>query len=121
MKLLFDLFPVILFVVAYVMTDSIYVATAVIIPASIAQVVYAKLRYGKVDRMLLASMVLVVVMGGLTPGVLGEEFASSGADLFLVHRDRAFSHRARVRCGAAPAATALEPQRAGARRGCRRG
>jgi len=74
MKLLFDLFPVILFVAAYVLTDSIYVATAVIIPASIAQVVYAKLRHGKVDRMLLASMVLVVVMGGLTLALKDERF-----------------------------------------------
>jgi len=74
MKLLFDLFPVILFVAAYVLTDSIYVATAVIIPAAIAQVVYAKLRHGKVDRMLLASMVLVVILGGLTLALRDERF-----------------------------------------------
>jgi len=74
MKLLFDLFPVILFVVAYVLTDSIYVATAVIIPASIAQVIYARLRHGKVERMLLASVALIVILGGLTLALQDERF-----------------------------------------------
>ena len=74
MKLLFDLFPVLLFVAAYVLTDNIYVATAVIIPATVAQVVYAKLRHGKVDRMLLASMVLIVILGGLTLALRDERF-----------------------------------------------
>jgi intracellular septation protein len=66
MKFLFDLFPVILFVAAYVLTDNIYVATAVIIPATLAQVAYARIKFGKVDRMLWVSLILIVVMGGLT-------------------------------------------------------
>jgi intracellular septation protein len=66
MKFLFDLFPVILFVSTYMITESIYTATAVIIPATIAQVVYARVKHGKVDKMLWASLVLIVVMGGLT-------------------------------------------------------
>jgi len=66
MKFLFDLFPVILFVATYVLTDDLLIATAVIIPASIAQFAYVWFRYHKVDKMLLASVVLVVVMGGLT-------------------------------------------------------
>jgi intracellular septation protein len=66
MKFLFDLFPIILFVVTYVLTDDIYLATAVIIPATIVQVAYARLRYGKVDKMLWASLVLILVMGSLT-------------------------------------------------------
>jgi intracellular septation protein len=66
MKFFFDLFPVILFVATYMLTDSIYIATAVIIPASIAQVVFARIRYGKVDKMLWASLALILVMGGLT-------------------------------------------------------
>lgn len=66
MKFLFDLFPVVLFVSTYMLTGSIYVATAVIIPATLAQVIYAKLRHGKVDRMLWVSLALIVVMGGLT-------------------------------------------------------
>lgn len=74
MKFLFDLFPVILFVAAYVGTGSIYVATAVIIPAAVAQVAYAWLRHRKVDRMLLVSMVLVLVLGGLTLFLHDERF-----------------------------------------------
>jgi intracellular septation protein len=66
MKFLFDLFPVILFFTAYAITGDIYIATAVIIPATILQVVYARIRYGKVDKMLWASLVLIIVMGSLT-------------------------------------------------------
>jgi intracellular septation protein len=74
MKFLFDLFPVVLFVATYMLTDSIYLATAVIIPASIAQVVFARLRYGKVDKMLWASLVLIVAMGGLTLALQDKRF-----------------------------------------------
>lgn len=74
MKFLFDIFPVILFVAAYVWTDSIYIATAVIIPASIAQVAYAWFRHRKVERMLLISMLLVLILGGLTLLLQDERF-----------------------------------------------
>lgn len=74
MKFLFDLFPVVLFVSTYMVTESIYVATAVIIPATIAQVIYARLRHGKVDKMLWASLVLIVVMGGLTLALQDKRF-----------------------------------------------
>lgn len=66
MKFLFDLFPVILFFAAYAVTGDIFIATMVIIPATIVQVIFAKLKFGKVDAMLWASMVLIIVMGGLT-------------------------------------------------------
>ena len=66
MKVLFDLFPVALFVLTYVLTDDIYLATAVIIPATIAQVAFAHFKYGKVDKMLWASLVLILIMGSLT-------------------------------------------------------
>jgi intracellular septation protein len=74
MKFLFDLFPVVLFVSTYMVTESIYVATAVIIPATIAQVVYARVRHGKVDKMLWASLVLILVMGGLTLALQDKRF-----------------------------------------------
>jgi len=74
MKFLFDLFPVILFVATYVWTDSIYAATAVIIPATIAQVGYVWMRYRKVEKILLVSMVLIVIMGGLTLFLKDERF-----------------------------------------------
>jgi intracellular septation protein len=66
MKFFFDLAPVALFFAAYFIFDSIYVATAVIIPATIAQAAWEKFRYGKVDTMLWISLALVCVMGGLT-------------------------------------------------------
>ncbi|MEX2239534.1 MAG: septation protein A [Burkholderiales bacterium] len=74
MKFLFDLFPVILFVAAYMWTDSIYIATAVIIPASVAQVAYVWFRHRRIERMLLVSMVLVLILGGLTLFLQDERF-----------------------------------------------
>ena len=74
MKFLFDLFPVILFVAAFMWTDSIYIATAVIIPASVAQVAYVWFRHRRIERMLLVSMVLVLILGGLTLFLQDERF-----------------------------------------------
>ena len=68
MKFLFDLFPVILFVATYMWTDSIYIATAVIIPAAIAQVAYVWFRFRRVERMLLVSTVLILILGGARSG-----------------------------------------------------
>ncbi len=65
MKFLFDLFPVILFFAAFQLWD-IFVATAVAIAASCAQIGWLALRRRKIDRMLSASLVLIVVFGGLT-------------------------------------------------------
>jgi intracellular septation protein len=65
MKFLFDLFPVILFFVAYKLAD-IYVATGVAIAATFAQVGWLKLRGRKVDTMLWASLAIIVVFGGAT-------------------------------------------------------
>jgi intracellular septation protein len=94
MKLLFDLFPVILFFAAFkvsegrpqqaadlinamfsglgltgaVATDQapILVATVVVILATFAQIAWVWLRHGKVDKMLWISLGLVVVLGGMT-------------------------------------------------------
>ncbi len=65
MKLLFDLFPVILFFVAFKF-QGIYVATAVAIAATIGQIIWTKLRHGKVDVMLWVSFVIIGVFGGAT-------------------------------------------------------
>jgi intracellular septation protein len=66
MKLLFDLFPVILFFGAYSLSSNIYTATAVAIVATFAQVAYSWLRHRKVDTMLWVSLVIITVMGGAT-------------------------------------------------------
>ena len=65
MKLLFDLFPVVLFFVAYKIWD-IFVATAVAIAATFLQIGWVKLQHRKVDRMLWVSLAIIVVMGGAT-------------------------------------------------------
>jgi intracellular septation protein len=65
MKVLFDLFPIILFFAAYKVAD-IYVATAVAIAATFAQIAWVKLRHGKVEKMLWISLAIIVVFGGAT-------------------------------------------------------
>lgn len=65
MKLLFDLFPIIVFFAAYKFAG-IYAATAVAIAATFAQIGWVWFRHGKVDTMLWISLVLIVVFGGAT-------------------------------------------------------
>jgi len=65
MKILADLFPVLLFFIAYQLAG-IYVATQVAIAASVVQVAYHRLRYGRVENMHWVTLGLLVVFGGLT-------------------------------------------------------
>ena len=65
MKALADFFPIFLFFIAYKMYD-LYVATAVIIVASLAQISYAWFRHKKVEKMHLITFAMVAVFGGLT-------------------------------------------------------
>jgi intracellular septation protein len=88
MKLLFDLFPVILFFVTFHYAGQnpemsvelaarflgevkpeqapILLATVVVMLATLAQIVYARLRHGKVEKILLLSFALVAAFGSLT-------------------------------------------------------
>jgi intracellular septation protein len=65
MHFLVEYFPLILFFVAFKVAD-IYVATAVAIVASIAQIVYFRVRRGKVAPMHWMSLGIIVVFGGAT-------------------------------------------------------
>ena len=65
MKLLFDLFPVALFAIVYFFSD-IYVATGVLILATIVQVVWLKVRDGTVPKIHLITLGLLLFFGGLT-------------------------------------------------------
>lgn len=65
MKFLFDLFPVILFFIVFKMLG-IYAATTAAIIATLAQIGWVKFKHGKVDGMLIASGVIIVVFGGAT-------------------------------------------------------
>ncbi|MDR5172744.1 septation protein A [Methylobacillus flagellatus] len=73
MKFLYDLFPVILFFIVYKLFG-IYEATAAAIVATIAQIVWAKARTGKVDNALIMSGVIIVVFGGATLWLHDESF-----------------------------------------------
>ena len=73
MKFLFDLFPVILFFIAFKVAD-IYVATAVAIAATFVQVAWLKLRGRRVEPMLWASLAIIAVFGGATLALQDETF-----------------------------------------------
>lgn len=65
MKFLFDLFPVILFFVGFKLYG-IFIATAIAIIATIAQIIYSKIRHGKIEKMLLVNGAIISVLGGIT-------------------------------------------------------
>jgi intracellular septation protein len=65
MKLFLDFFPIVLFFVAFKM-GGIYVATAVAIAATIAQIAWLKYSHGKVEPMQWLSLGIIVVFGGAT-------------------------------------------------------
>lgn len=65
MKLLFDLFPVILFFITFKFAG-VFTATAASILATFAQVGWVKYRHGKVDTMLWVSLGIITVFGGAT-------------------------------------------------------
>lgn len=73
MKFIFDLFPVILFFVAY-KTYDIYVATAVAIAATAIQIGWTWFRYRKVDKMLWMSLAVIGLLGGATLALQDELF-----------------------------------------------
>ena len=73
MKFLFDIFPVLLFFAAYKAVD-IYLATAVAIAATFAQIGWVWFRHRKVENMLWVSLVIIVVFGGATLLLRDETF-----------------------------------------------
>ena len=97
MKLLFDLFPVILFFIAYQFGESspeqaqavmaalgiglhagakpgVFLATLVAIAATVLQIAWTWLRHRKVDTMLWVSFALIAVFGGATLFLQNEAF-----------------------------------------------
>lgn len=88
MKILFDLFPIILFFAVFKLTGNnpadtqafaaaiayqadpqhlpVLLATATAIFATMAQIIWVKLRHGKVDTMLWVSFAIILVFGGAT-------------------------------------------------------
>ncbi len=72
-KQLVEFFPILLFFIAFKLYD-IYVATAVVIVATILQVAFSWFKFKKVETMQWITLVLVVVMGGLTLILHDEQF-----------------------------------------------
>ncbi len=66
MKLLSDFFPVIVFFAVYKLTGNFYHATVAIIIVSTVQVGWTWLRQGRVERMPLITLALLIVFGGIT-------------------------------------------------------
>ena len=73
MKLLFDVFPVVAFFVAYKLFD-IYVATGVAIVATLLQVAVSWYRARKVATMQLVTLAIIIIFGGLTLFLQDEQF-----------------------------------------------
>ena len=87
MKLLLDFLPIVLFFVAYkfgggeysfngqiYLVEGIYAATAVMIVATLVQVSYTWLRHRRVERAHIITLVLVVLLGGLTLWLQNPDF-----------------------------------------------
>jgi len=65
MKILFDLFPVLLFFVTFKFAG-VFAATGAAILATFVQVGWVKYRHGKVDTMLWVSLGIITMFGGAT-------------------------------------------------------
>jgi intracellular septation protein len=64
-KFLFDLFPIILFFIAFKIYD-IFIATAVAIVATLLQIIFVYFKDKKVEKVLLFNGVMITFLGGLT-------------------------------------------------------
>lgn len=73
MKQLLDFFPIILFFIAFKLYD-IYVATAVVIVATLLQVGFVWFKYRKVETMQWITLGLILVMGSMTIYLQDEAF-----------------------------------------------
>lgn len=65
MNIFFDLFPLLLFFLAYKFMG-LYTATAVAIIASLLQLLYTRLRYKKFELIQVVACVMILVFGGMT-------------------------------------------------------
>jgi intracellular septation protein len=73
MKQLLEFFPIILFFIAFKLYD-IYIATGVVIVATILQVTYCWFKYHKIETMQWITLGLIVVMGSATILLHDEQF-----------------------------------------------
>jgi len=74
MKLLIDFLPIVIFFIVYKMTGDLILATAILIPATMLQMAYTWVTTKKIEKMQLITLVLVVVLGGLTVALQDGQF-----------------------------------------------
>ena len=74
MKLLVDFLPIVIFFVVYKMTNDLILATAILIPATMLQMGYTWLTSKKIEKMQLVTLIMVVVLGGLTVALQDGQF-----------------------------------------------
>ncbi|MGH8509177.1 MAG: septation protein A [Gammaproteobacteria bacterium] len=78
MKLLFDLFPVIVFFTVFKLADDphrgVLTATAAAIAATLIQVLFVWIKHRRVEPMLLVTLLLIVILGGATLLLQDERF-----------------------------------------------
>jgi intracellular septation protein len=65
-KLAFDFFSTIVFLVVYLVTDNVLLATGVAIAGAVGQVIYAHIKGQQLGFMTYASLALVIVLGSAT-------------------------------------------------------
>lgn len=73
MKLLLDFFPILLFFGVFKFTD-IYTATAVLMGATVLQMGFIRVREGRLQPMQTATLVLILLFGGLTLALHDDRF-----------------------------------------------
>ena len=73
MKLLFDLFPLLIFFALY-KTKDIYWATGALIAATAGQILWLLIRRKKIEKMYWISFILVLVLGGITIALHDDRF-----------------------------------------------
>jgi intracellular septation protein len=66
MKLLLDFLPIVIFFIVYKTTNDIILATAILIPATLLQMLYTWIKTHKIEKMQLVTLALVIVLGGAT-------------------------------------------------------
>lgn len=66
MKWLLDFLPIIFFFVVYKLTGDILIATAVLIPATLLQMLYSWRIQKKIETMQLVTLAFVILLGGAT-------------------------------------------------------
>ncbi len=73
-KLLIDLGPLVVFLIAYWLGGSVFMATGIFMVAIAASMIWSKIKFGSISPMLMFSGVMVLIFGSLTLWLHDESF-----------------------------------------------